>query len=126
MKFHDSHESTAQKDFKSLCPTCGREVSNAAYFAGAKGSAHFRGTCRPDTWANVKERELERRTLRPAVPYWTPGDSNIAIRQYIEIEKYEWNNLRDLAAWWGLPTIGEASKPKGKAKQALAKMGLAA
>ena len=33
--------------WSSICPGCFREVTNKAYFAGLKGSAHFRGTCNP-------------------------------------------------------------------------------
>ena len=33
--------------WSSICPRCFREVSNKAYFVGAKGSAHFRGKCNP-------------------------------------------------------------------------------
>ena len=33
--------------WSSICPRCFRGVSNKAYFAGPKGSAHFRGTCTP-------------------------------------------------------------------------------
>src|SRR3990167_10692068 len=33
--------------WSSICPRCFREVTNKAYYAGRKGSAHFRGTCTP-------------------------------------------------------------------------------
>jgi len=31
----------------SLCPRCGRILTNKGYFGGKKGSVHTRGTCRP-------------------------------------------------------------------------------
>lgn len=43
MRSKEPHE----PEFVSICPRCFREVSNRAYFAGRKGSAHFRGTCSP-------------------------------------------------------------------------------
>ena len=104
-----------EKNWRSLCATCGREVSNTSYFAGPKGSSHFKGTCRVPTWE--KERELVRQTLKP----WKPCFSFADTPGIPEIQTFA-----DLCKWWGLPSIGEASKPKGKGKEALAKMGLAA
>lgn len=122
-----------EKNWVSLCATCGREVSNAAYFAGRQGSSHFKGTCKVPAWVNVKERELERETLKPwnvfktelfRVDYdacYSAYGRNKGKRIFPKIE-----TAADLCKWWDLPSIGEASQPKGKAKEALAKMGLAA
>ena len=137
MKFYNSHESTTEKGFKSLCPTCGREVSNAAYFAGAKGSSHLKGTCTVPAWVNVKESQLERLTLRPHNPFagiftvnydrctcYREGCTGGGEKCKRVFPKFE--TSADLCKWWKLPSIGEASKPKGKAAQVLAQMGLAA
>ena len=91
-RYHYKPWEPTDKDFTALCPTCGREVSNAAYFAGAKGSAHFRGTCKPDTWVNVKEREMVRRTLEPLNPF-----RGIFKRPTFENEP---TNLKEFYAWW--------------------------
>lgn len=117
-RYHYAPLEPQDKDFTALCPTCGREVSNAAYFAGSKGSSHFKGTCTVPTWENVKERELVRQTLQPWNPY----------RDVFKRPTYanQPTNLAEFYEWWGFNRAVKASKPKGKAAKALAQMGLAA
>ena len=133
MYWHKRGDNPQDKGWVSLCARCGREVSNAAYFAGRKGSSHFNGTCRVQAWVNVKERELERETLKPWNPYQGVfhvdydackqhghkktycGRSDKCKRVFPVIE-----TLADLCKWWGLPSIGEASRPRGtKVERAL-------
>ena len=99
----------------SICPRCFREVSNRAYFAGAKGSAHLKGTCSPSPCATKEDRIPERTYDKPR-PYpmpsmptykecrnerhknrsWTCG-ADCPDRIYPVIQTYD-----DLAKWWGL------------------------
>ena len=99
----------------SICPGCFREVSNRSYFAGPKGSAHFRGTCSPSPCA-TKEERIPERTFDKPMPYPMPPmptytgcrkpghqlypykcEADCKDRIFPVIQTYA-----DLAKWWGL------------------------
>ena len=141
--------------WSSICPRCFRGVSNKAYFAGPKGSAHFRGTCSPTPCA-TKEDRIPERTYDKPMAYPMPkmpdydacgacwkygGYSNSRHYKHTEADRVFplIRTYADLAKWWGLdkpketaeqwiaahPEIAHANR-MSKADKTLARMGLTA
>ena len=133
-----SQDGPEHPKWTSICPGCFKEVSNKVYFAGRKGSAHFRGTCSISSPYGLKAEDIEtvaERDARP-IPYPMPPPVNYDAvnckgRHYTHVAScYEYPRIEtyaDLAKWWGLPTLGEVIKRKAlRATRTLAQMGLAA
>ena len=116
--------------WSSICPGCFREVTNKAYFAGPKGSAHFRGTCTP-TPCGTPEDRIPERTVDKPMPYpmpkmpdydackacWKYGSySNSRHYNHTEADRVFplIRTYADLAKWWGLdkptPTANKADQ----------------
>ena len=53
------HNNPEHPKHVSICPRCSKEVSNRSYFAGPKGSAHFRGTCSLQSPYFLKGEDIE-------------------------------------------------------------------
>ena len=99
----------------SLCPRCGKEVSNRAYFSGPKGSAHFRGTCSPpqrspyfltaQDFETIAERDARKHPY-PMPPMPNYEATNCKGHHYTHVDScYIWPRIStyaDLAKWWGL------------------------
>lgn len=87
---------------KSICPRCSAEITNRQYWGdNRRGSAHFKGTCKPDLFFPVK---VPRQSWKsnPSYPMptggWTPTISN----------------LDEFYAYWNIGNVGGTVKPKRK------------
>lgn len=103
----------------SICPRCSKEISNRAYWGeGRKGSAHLKGTCKPDTFFPVKiPRQSWKSKYTPTLPPVTYAFYYGDYRGY-RVQGHTIDNLADLCKFWGVNNIGGTiALPKPKTKR---------
>lgn len=117
-------ESRDCKDWKSeagVCPHCTRDVSNGAYWGNTRaGSAHFKGTCKPETFFPVK---IPRQSWKGKFTTPEQPDPNYRTAYGFSIprgykDSIEISNMDDFCRFWGVQNVaGSIDYTRDAAKQ---------
>lgn len=100
-------------NFTALCPRCLKPVTNKTYFAGIKGSTHFRGTCKLKPWRKPDDFDKSIMIPHPSKAAWigrinyrlvdnVPGMRAQASASYIKVMRKALDDKASFERFWGL------------------------